>query len=64
MPASKGRATAYSDYFKNNTNTPSGAEDDNQDVPQDVAARRKAALQRRLKMRRGNFNGSANTSGR
>ncbi len=52
MP-SKSRAMGYTDYYKNSTNTPSSQTPDTEDDEvNDAAARRKAAIQRRLRMRR------------
>lgn len=59
MGYSKGKATGYTDYYKNNTYTPSNTYGDTESetndytsVPATPEERRKAAIRRRLKMRK------------
>jgi len=51
------RSMSYSDYYKNNSDTPKENNDPNLNIdssnsPQDIIKKRRAALQRRLKMKK------------
>lgn len=62
MDRGKSRATGYSDFYKNSSNTPSGASSkignkygsvtDDQELPNDKKARQEA-IKRRLRMKKG-----------
>lgn len=59
MAYGKGRATGYSDFYKNNSKTPDGETEsevnDYSSVPATAAEKRKAALKRRMqKLKMGN----------
>lgn len=60
----KGAATGYSDYYKNNSQTPDNTDDsdltdNNIQTPSDMIKKRKAAIKRRLAKQGANVNGTA-----